>query len=88
VPIIPDCSWSVAHRAIEDGVVEALDGLVRLGQQIEDNNVVAALMQPRAGNVQGLLWADGPEPAEVVAIDKDDTLAKLARVEECVSSGG
>src|SRR5664280_1014079 len=64
-PLFLIAGGPVAGVSIGSWVVEPFDGLVRLGQKVEDDDFVAALVQPRAGDVEGLLWADGPEAAEV-----------------------
>src|ERR1035441_9207971 len=87
-PLFLIAGGPVADGTIEDGMVEPFDGFVRLGQKVEDDDFVAAFAQPRTGDVERLLRADGPEAAEVVAVDPDEDFAEVAGVEKGVVGGG
>ena len=68
-------------------MVEAGDGFVLRRKHIEDDDLVGAGFEPGAGDVEGLLRADVPEAAEVVAVDPDCALAEGGDVEEGVAGG-
>lgn len=65
-------------------MVKSCDGFVRLRKEIEDHDLVGAFVQPWAGNVEGLLWTNTPESAQVVTVDPGGTFPSL-RVSRKVS---
>jgi hypothetical protein len=78
----------VANGPVEDRVVQARDGFLRCGKHVKYDDFVFASFEPWARNIERLLWAGAPEAAQVVAVDPNDSFAKLAGVEEGVASGG
>jgi hypothetical protein len=78
----------VDDGAVEDGGCEACDGWnAGRGCEVEDYDFVGALMEPGAGDVEGLLGADVPEAADGVAVDPEGSFAEGAVVEESVAGG-
>src|SRR4029078_2266053 len=76
----------VVAELVEDRVAEAAQVvLLRAAVDVEDEDLVRALLQPAAGQVERLLRADVPVAAERVAVDPDGALGELARVEERVA---
>src|ERR1035441_9591605 len=57
-------------------------------EEVQDNDLVLAFTQPRAGRVGGLGRADVPEPAKAAAIDPDDAFTPGTEVEEGVGGLG
>src|SRR6185437_3887976 len=60
----------------------------RLGHvtvEIEHLDVIAAAMQPRAGQIQRLLRSDAPVAAEVDAVHEDDAAVPATHVEERIA---
>jgi hypothetical protein len=66
-------------------VVEAGDVGGRLGDHVEDYDLVGTLLEPGAGDVEGLLGAYVPEAAYGVAVDPEGSFAEVVDVEEGVS---
>ena len=69
---------------VEDRLFEAGELGLGWAQQIEDDDLVLAGLQPGPGRYIGLRRADVPVAAEAVAVDPDDALAPVAQVEEGV----
>ncbi len=55
--------------------------------EVEDDDFVSALTEPRAGDEESLLRTDLPEAADRVAIDPQGSFSKVPDVEECVAYG-
>lgn len=60
-------------------------GLEGGAYDIEDDDLVFAFFEPTAGNIEGLLGANGPEAANGVTIDVDLTFAPGFHVEEGIT---
>ena len=63
-------------------------GVLGLGSEVEDDDLVAAFVEPGAGDVEGLLRAGVPEAADDVAVDPEGAFAEVADVEEGVAGVG
>src|ERR1035438_9534862 len=71
-----------------NGAVESFHGFTRLGQEVEDDNLVDSSAQPNSWDVKGILRADAPESPEVMAVDPDGAFAEAVCVEESVARSG
>src|SRR5580698_153574 len=75
----------ILRGAVENGRRTACDGLTRRALEIENDYVVLAFVQPRAGQVESHLGADVPDAAQRVAVDPDEAFGECAGVEEGVA---
>src|SRR5215471_2276094 len=76
-------------RAVEDWVIEAGDrcGALR-GFEVEDHDLIFALLEPGCGYVEGLLRAYVPEAADGVAVYPECAFAEFCDVKEGVAGLG
>lgn len=82
-PGLPHIPESVG-QLVENGRRAAVYGGVSGREQVEDDDFVRALSEPRSGEVHRSCRADIPVAAEAVAVDPHQSFAPVAHVEEGV----